>query len=81
MAAAFEQAYADAPFVRVTGEVLPEIKHVAEVRVRDVGWKVDAATGRVFIVSVIDNLVKGASGQAIQNFNVMYGFDQKTGLL
>jgi N-acetyl-gamma-glutamyl-phosphate reductase len=81
VAGAFEKAYADAPFVRVTGEVLPEIKHVAHTNFCDVGWKVDEATGRVFVVSVIDNLVKGASGQAIQNFNVMYGFDQKTGLL
>ena len=81
VANAFAQAYADAPFVRVTGDALPEIKHVAHTNFCDVGWKVDDATGRVFIVSVIDNLVKGASGQAIQNFNVMYGFDQKTGLL
>ena len=78
---AFERAYADAPFVRVRGDALPEIKHVAHTNFCDVGWKVDEATGRVFVVSVIDNLVKGASGQAIQNFNVMYGFDQKTGLL
>jgi N-acetyl-gamma-glutamyl-phosphate reductase len=77
----FERAYADAPFVRVTGDALPEIKHVAHTNFCDVGWKVDEATGRVFVVSVLDNLVKGASGQAIQNFNVMYGFDQKTGLL
>jgi N-acetyl-gamma-glutamyl-phosphate reductase len=46
-----------------------------------VGFTLDEATGRVFVVSVIDNLVKGAAGQAIQNFNVMYGFDQKAGLL
>jgi N-acetyl-gamma-glutamyl-phosphate reductase len=78
---AFERAYADAPFVRVTGEALPEIKHVAHTNFCDIGWKVDEATGRVFVVSVLDNLVKGASGQAIQNFNVMYGFDQKAGLL
>jgi N-acetyl-gamma-glutamyl-phosphate reductase len=81
VAQAFEQAYANAPFVRVTGESLPEIKHVAHTNFCDVGWKVDEVTGRVFVVSVIDNLIKGASGQAIQNFNVMYGFDQKTGLL
>jgi N-acetyl-gamma-glutamyl-phosphate reductase len=81
VAGAFEQAYADAPFVRATGDHLPEIKHVAHTNFCDVGWKVDEASGRVFVVSVIDNLVKGASGQAIQNFNVMYGFDQKTGLL
>jgi N-acetyl-gamma-glutamyl-phosphate reductase len=78
---AFERVYADAPFVRLTGDVLPEIKHVAHTNFCDIGWKVDAAGGRVFVVSVIDNLVKGAAGQAIQNFNVMYGFDQKAGLL
>jgi N-acetyl-gamma-glutamyl-phosphate reductase len=78
---AFDRAYADAPFVRLTGDALPEIKHVAHTNFCDIGWKVDAATGRVFVVSVIDNLVKGASGQAIQNFNVMHGFDQKAGLL
>jgi len=81
VSAAFERAYADAPFVRLTGEVLPEIKHVAHTNFCDIGWKVDEATGRVFVVSVIDNLVKGAAGQAIQNFNVMCGFDQKAGLL
>jgi N-acetyl-gamma-glutamyl-phosphate reductase len=81
VAGAFERAYKDAPFVRVTGETLPEIKHVAHTNFCDVGWKVDEAGGRVFVVSVIDNLVKGASGQAIQNFNVMFGFDQKAGLL
>ncbi len=64
-----------------TGDALPEIKHVAHTNFCDIGWKVDEATGRVFVVSVIDNLVKGAAGQAIQNFNVMFGFDQKAGLL
>lgn len=77
---AFARAYADAPFVRLTGDTLPEIKHVAHTNFCDIGWKVDDATGRVFVVSVIDNLVKGAAGQAIQNFNVMYGFDQTMGL-
>ncbi len=72
-------AYADAPFVRLTGATLPEIKHVAHTNFCDIGWKVDTATGRVFVVSVIDNLVKGAAGQAIQNFNVMHGFDQNGG--
>ncbi len=79
--AAFEHAYAAAPFVRLTGDVLPEIKHVAHTNFCDIGWKVDEAGGRVFVVSVIDNLVKGAAGQAIQNFNVMYGLDQKAGLV
>jgi N-acetyl-gamma-glutamyl-phosphate reductase len=81
VAEAFERAYKHAPFVRLTGDALPEIKHVAHTNFCDIGWKLDAATGRLFVVSVIDNLVKGASGQAIQNFNVMFGFDQKAGLL
>jgi N-acetyl-gamma-glutamyl-phosphate reductase len=81
VSAAFEAAYKSAPFVRLTGDQLPEIKHVAHTNFCDIGWKVDEASGRVFIVSVLDNLVKGAAGQAIQNFNVMFGFDQKAGLL
>lgn len=81
VASAFERAYAGAPFVRLTGEALPEIKHVAHTNFCDIGWKVDEAGGRVFVVSVIDNLVKGAAGQAIQNFNLMYGLDETTGLM
>ena len=68
----------DAPFVRLTGDALPEIKHVAHTNFCDIGWKVDEPRRRVFVVSVIDNLVKGAAGQAIQNFNVMCGFDEKS---
>ncbi len=81
VAAAFNTAYADAPFVRSSADALPEIKHVAHTNFCDIGWKVDEASNRVFVVSVIDNLVKGAAGQAIQNFNVMYGLDQTAGLL
>jgi N-acetyl-gamma-glutamyl-phosphate reductase len=79
--AAFENAYASAPFVRLTGDALPEIKHVSYTNFCDIGWKVDEANGRVFVVSVIDNLVKGAAGQAIQNFNVMFGLDEEMGLM
>jgi N-acetyl-gamma-glutamyl-phosphate reductase len=81
VAEAFERAYTDAPFVRLTGAGLPEIKHVAHTNFCDIGWKVDEAHGRVFVVSALDNLVKGAAGQAIQNFNVMFGLDERTGLL
>jgi N-acetyl-gamma-glutamyl-phosphate reductase len=78
---AFERAYQAAPFVRLTGAALPEIKHVAYTNFCDIGWKVDEAGGRVFVVSVIDNLIKGAAGQAVQNFNVMFGLEERTGLL
>jgi N-acetyl-gamma-glutamyl-phosphate reductase len=67
--------------VRLTGETLPEIKHVAHTNFCDIGWRLDAGTGRLVLVSCIDNLVKGAAGQALQNFNVAYGFDERTALL
>jgi N-acetyl-gamma-glutamyl-phosphate reductase len=53
---------------------------VARTNFCDIGWRVDGS-GRVIIVSVIDNLLKGASGQAVQNMNVMLGIDERTGLL
>jgi N-acetyl-gamma-glutamyl-phosphate reductase len=81
VAGAMDAAYKNAPFVRLTGEVLPEIKHAAYTNFCDIGWRVDATGGRVLLVSVIDNLVKGAAGQAIQNMNVMLGFDERMGLL
>jgi N-acetyl-gamma-glutamyl-phosphate reductase len=74
-------AYGEAPFVRLTRGDLPEIKHVAHTNFCDIGWRVDAAGGQLVMVACIDNLVKGAAGQAIQNFNVMFGFDETTGLL
>jgi N-acetyl-gamma-glutamyl-phosphate reductase len=80
VAEAFEQSYASAPFVRITGGELPEIKHVVWSNFCDIGWKVDEANGRALIVSAIDNLVKGAAGSAVQNFNVMHGIDETAGL-
>ncbi|MEZ5286149.1 MAG: N-acetyl-gamma-glutamyl-phosphate reductase [Vicinamibacterales bacterium] len=81
VAQAFQDAYASAPFVRLSADGLPEIKYVAHTNFCDIGWKVDAANSRVFVASAIDNLVKGAAGQAIQNLNLMCGFDETAGLL
>jgi N-acetyl-gamma-glutamyl-phosphate reductase len=78
------QAYAGETFVRLTGSALPEIKHVVHTNFCDIGWRVDAhggSTGRAILVSVIDNLVKGAAGQAVQNMNVMLGLEETLGLL
>ena len=47
----------------------------------DIGWRVDEASGRIVLVSALDNLVKGAAGQAVQNFNLLIGADERTGLL
>jgi N-acetyl-gamma-glutamyl-phosphate reductase len=78
--AALHGAYDQSPFVRLTGADLPEIKHVAHTNFCDIGWKVDRPGGQLVMVSCIDNLVKGAAGQAIQNFNVAFGFDETTAL-
>jgi N-acetyl-gamma-glutamyl-phosphate reductase len=75
----YQQAYGTAPFVRLVGSSLPEIKHVAHTNFCDIGWRVEHS-GRAVLVSVIDNLLKGASGQAVQNLNVMLGIDERTGL-
>ncbi len=77
----FRSFYRDAPFVRILGEgQLPETKHVLHANFCDIGLVSDARTGRVIVVTAIDNLVKGASGQAVQCFNVMAGLDERAGL-
>ena len=81
VAGAYASAYAASPFVRLRGGDLPVIKHVAHTNFCDIGWKLDAPTGRLVVVSCIDNLLKGAAGQAVQNFNVAFGYDERTGLL
>ena len=78
---ALNDAYATAPFVRLTGAALPEIKHVTHTNFCDIGWKVDDARSRLVLVAVIDNLLKGAAGSAVQNLNIMLGIDERTGLL
>ena len=81
VADAFQAAYATEPFVRLRGDALPEIKHVAGTNFCDIGWRMEPSTRRLVIVACLDNLVKGAAGQALQNFNILCGFDERTGLL
>jgi N-acetyl-gamma-glutamyl-phosphate reductase len=73
-----ETAYADAPFVRVRTDELPATKYVAYTNFCDVSARV--AKGKVVLFSALDNLIKGASGQAIQNMNLMFGLPEATGL-
>ncbi len=80
IASAFDAAYAGSPFVRLTGRDLPEVKHVAHTNFCDIGWRVDDRTRQLVLVVCLDNLVKGAAGQAVQNFNVAFGFDERLGL-
>jgi N-acetyl-gamma-glutamyl-phosphate reductase len=77
----YKKAYRSEPFVRVLDEgVLPNIKDVAGTNVCEIGVKVNPRTNTLIVVSVIDNLVKGASGQAVQNMNIMMGFDETEAL-
>ncbi len=78
----YAAAYGDAPFVRVLGENrFPDTKHVTGTNHVDIGWVEDRRTGRLILFSVEDNLGKGASSQAIQSFNLMFGLPETTGLL
>lgn len=70
--------YAETPFVRFREKVLPATKYVANTNFCDVAVRV--AKGRVILFSALDNLIKGASGQAIQNMNLMFGFEETAGL-
>jgi len=81
VARALEEAYRHAAFVRLTGAALPEIKHVAHTNFCDIGWKVDEGRNRLALIVVLDNLLKGAAGQAVQNLNIVLGLDERTGLL
>jgi len=77
----YRDAYKKEPFVRVLEYGLfPNIKYVRGSNFCDIGLKVNERTNTMIIVTAIDNLVKGASGQAVHNMNIMMGFDEKAGL-
>ena len=80
-AALYRGFYKGEPFVRVlrAGQ-FPNLSSVVGSNFCDIGVTVDPRTGRLIVVSVIDNLIKGASGQAIQNMNLICGLDERTGL-
>jgi len=78
----YEQRYAAEPFIRLYNPGhLPDLRGVARTNFCDLGVTVDDRTGRVVVASAIDNLVKGAAGQAIQNMNLMLGLAETEGLL
>ncbi len=78
---ALTSAYKASPFVRIVEEgVIPATQHVRGSNFCHVGVFADRIAGRAIVVSAIDNLVKGSAGQALQNFNLMYGFEETLGL-
>jgi N-acetyl-gamma-glutamyl-phosphate reductase len=82
IAACYQAAYANEPFVRVLeGKALPDTKNVVGTNVLELAWRLDPRTGRLLVMSAEDNIVKGASGQAVQSFNVLCGYPETAGLL
>jgi len=78
---ALETAYADKPFVRLRGRGgCADTKHVTATNFVDIGWQFDPRTNRVLLMSAEDNLGKGAGGQAVQSFNLMFGLEETAGL-
>jgi len=80
--AVYEKRYASEPFIRLYNPgAVPDLRAVARTNFCDIGVTLDAASGRAVSVSAIDNLVKGAAGQAVQNMNLMLGCAETEGLL
>jgi N-acetyl-gamma-glutamyl-phosphate reductase len=78
----YQKHYGREPFVRVlNGQALPDTKNVVGTNVIEIAWRLDPRTGRLIVMSAEDNLVKGASGQAVQSMNIMCGFQETSGLI
>ncbi|MGO9393998.1 MAG: Asd/ArgC dimerization domain-containing protein, partial [Desulfobaccales bacterium] len=80
--ACYTKAYGQEPFVRLLeGKALPDTKNVIGTNVIEIAWRLDPRTGRLILMSAEDNLVKGASGQAVQSLNILCGFPETAGLV
>ena len=82
IAACYQQAYGNEPFVRLLdGKALPDTKNVVGTNVLEIAWRLDPRTGRLIVMSGEDNIIKGASGQAVQSMNILCGFPETAGLV
>jgi len=77
----YREFYRDARFVRIFEDMPPEVKFVVGTNYCDIGLAIDETQRFLIITSAIDNLVKGAAGQAVQSMNLMFGFPEEEGLL
>ncbi|MGB6266549.1 MAG: Asd/ArgC dimerization domain-containing protein, partial [Candidatus Acidiferrales bacterium] len=78
----YRKFYAGRPMVRISpAGTLPQLQHVAHTNFCDIGFAVDKSGERLVVVSCLDNLGKGAAGQAVQNLNGMHGYPETAGLL
>ncbi len=77
----YQKFYHRTPFVRIfEPPELPEIKFAVGSNYCDIGFKIDRRVGKIKVISVLDNLLKGAAGQAVQNMNIMSNFPETCGL-
>ena len=81
IAACYEEFFKGTPMVRLFGTTLPQIQYSVRTCFADIGFNLSKDGGRAVIVSCLDNLLKGAAGQAVQNLNVMQGWEESEGLL
>jgi N-acetyl-gamma-glutamyl-phosphate reductase len=78
----YQAAYGNEPFIRLLeGKALPDTKNVMNTNVLEIAWRLDPRTGRLIVMSALDNVTKGASGQAVQSMNILCGFPETDGLL
>jgi N-acetyl-gamma-glutamyl-phosphate reductase len=80
VAEVYREFFASSPMVRLYEKALPQIQYSVRTNYADIGFQLDASGMRAVIVSCLDNLLKGASGQAVQNLNVMLGWPESEGL-
>lgn len=82
IAKCYQAAYGNEPFVRLLeGRALPDTKNIVGTNVIEIAWRLDHRTGRLIVMSAEDNVVKGASGQAVQCLNILSGFPETSGLV
>jgi N-acetyl-gamma-glutamyl-phosphate reductase len=81
VAQVYREFFAGSPMVRLYEKALPQIQYSAHTNYADIGFQLDASGKRAIIVSCLDNLLKGAAGQAVQNLNVIEGWPESEGLL
>src|SRR5581483_3627648 len=80
VAKVYHEFFAASPMVRFYDKALPQIQYVVRTNYADIGFQLDSSGRRAVIVSCLDNLLKGAAGQAVQNLNVMLGWPESEGL-
>ena len=76
----YREQYIDSPFVRIKQHI-PQVRDVVYTNYCDIACTIDTRANKLIIISVIDNLLKGAAGQAIQNMNIMFGLPETQGLI